>query len=74
MAVDPKDTLKKPRPLYEQLGKIIEGSGFRSVNEFIVYVLRDLVSLKGEGTRKEEGLTKDEVEAIKRRLKQLGYF
>ncbi|HNX41205.1 MAG: hypothetical protein BWY86_01335 [Candidatus Aminicenantes bacterium ADurb.Bin508] len=74
MAVDPKVTLKIPRPLYEQLGKIIEGSGFRSVNEFIVYVLRDLVSLKGEGTRKEEGLTKDEVEAIKRRLKQLGYF
>ena len=74
MAVDPKVTLKIPRPLYEQLGKIIEGSGSRSVNEFIVYVLRDLVSLKGEGTRKEEGLTKDEVEAIKRRLKQLGYF
>ena len=74
MAVDPKVTLKIPRPLYAQLGKIIEGSGFRSVNEFIVYVLRDLVSLKGEGTRKEEGLTKDEVEAIKRRLKQLGYF
>lgn len=74
MTVDPKVTLKIPRPLYEQLGKIIEGSGFRSVNEFIVYVLRDLVSLKGEGTRKEEGLTKDEVEAIKRRLKQLGYF
>ena len=74
MAVDPKVTLKIPRPLYEQLGKIIEGSGFRSVNEFIVYVLRDLVSLKGEGTRKEEGLTKDEVEAIKRRLKQFGYF
>ena len=74
MAVDPKVTLKIPRPLYEQLGKIIEGSGFRSVNEFIVYVLSDLVSLKGEGTRKEEGLTKDEVEAIKRRLKQLGYF
>ena len=74
MAVDPKVTLKIPRPLYEQLGKIIEGSGFRSVNEFIVYVLRDLVSLKGEGTRKEEGLTKDEVEAIKRRLKHLGYF
>ena len=74
MAVDPKVTLKIPRPLYEQLGKIIEGSGFRSVNEFIVYVLRDLVSLKGEGARKEEGLTKDEVEAIKRLLKQLGYF
>ena len=74
MAVDPKVTLKIPRPLYEQLGKIIEGSGFRSVNEFIVYVLRGLVSLQGEGTRKEEGLTKDEVEAIKRRLKQLGYF
>ncbi len=39
-------TLKIPRPLYEKLRVIISGSGFRSVNEFVVYVLRDLVSLK----------------------------
>lgn len=37
-------TLKIPRPLYEQLKQVISDSGFHSVTEFAVYVLRDLVS------------------------------
>jgi hypothetical protein len=37
-------TLKIPRPLYENLQVIIQGTGFRSVTEFAVYVLRDLAS------------------------------
>lgn len=65
-------TLKIPRPLYEKLKTVIEGSGFRSVNEFVVYVLRDLVALKQGEAEKE--LSKDEIEAIKQRLKNLGYF
>ena len=65
-------TLKIPRPLYEKLKTVIEGSGFRSVNEFVVYVLRDLVALKrGES---EKDLSKDEIDAIKQRLRNLGYF
>jgi len=64
--------LKIPRPLYVKLQTVIEGSGFRSVNEFVVYVLRDLVALKrGES---EKDLSKDEIDAIKQRLKNLGYF
>jgi hypothetical protein len=41
---DPQVTLKIPRPLYDRLKQVIEGSGFHSVTEFAVYVLRDLVS------------------------------
>jgi len=65
-------TLKIPRPLYVKLQTVIEGSGFRSVNEFVVYVLRDLVSLRQGETDKD--LSKNEIEAIKQRLKNLGYF
>ncbi len=65
-------TLKIPRPLYEKLRTVIEGSGFRSVNEFVVYVLRDLVALKQGDLEKE--LSKEEIDAIKQRLKNLGYF
>jgi metal-responsive CopG/Arc/MetJ family transcriptional regulator len=65
-------TLKIPRQLYEKLTTVIEGSGFRSVNEFVVYVLRDLISLRREETEKD--LSKGEIEAIKQRLKNLGYF
>jgi metal-responsive CopG/Arc/MetJ family transcriptional regulator len=65
-------TLKIPRQLYGKLQNVIEGSGFRSVNEFVVYVLRDLISLRQE--EKEKDLSKDEIELIKQRLKNLGYF
>jgi hypothetical protein len=47
---DPQVTLKIPRPLYDRLKIVIEGSGFHSVTEFAVYVLRDLVSHHERGT------------------------
>lgn len=75
-------TLKIPRPLYEQLKQVIAGSGFHSVTEFAVYVLRDLVSHHGsgkpapptEGNPPAEPLTPEEIEAIRRRLASLGYL
>jgi metal-responsive CopG/Arc/MetJ family transcriptional regulator len=70
MAKD-KVTLKIPRPLYERLKTVIEGSGFSSVNEFVVYILRDLMSAKSQGKKE---LSADEIEAIRKRLKALGYF
>ncbi len=70
MAKD-KVTLKIPRPLYERLKTVIEGSGFSSVNEFVVYILRDLMSAKSQDKKE---LSADEIEAIRKRLKTLGYF
>jgi hypothetical protein len=64
-------TLKIPRPLYNKIGHIIEGTGFRSVTEFCLFVLRDLVSsqpgVEGEAQP-------DEIELIRRRLRSLGYL
>jgi len=68
-----KVTIKIPRPLYENIRKVIEGSGFNSPTDFIVYVLRDLVGSMGEG-KESTGLTREEIEAIRRRLKSLGYL
>ncbi len=67
-----KVTIKIPRPLYDSLNQIIEGSGFNSVTEFIVYVLRDLLSSRT--TRKEPTLSVKEIEMVKNRLKSLGYL
>ncbi len=81
-------TIKIPRPLYEQLKQVIGGSGFHSVTEFIVYVLRDLMSHHaegrglpaispvpaGEGTGEVDPLSADEIEAIRKRLSSLGYL
>ena len=70
---EPRVTIKIPRPLYERILKSIEGSGFSSATDFIVYVLRDVMS--GAGNRTHDGeLTRDELEAIKQRLKNLGYL
>jgi Arc/MetJ-type ribon-helix-helix transcriptional regulator len=67
-----KVTIKIPRQLYENLGNIIEGGGFHSVTEFIVYVLRDLISSRS--VKKEPSLTKEEIDIVKKRLKSLGYL
>lgn len=63
-------TLKIPRPLYDRIKTVIEGSGFSSVNEFVVYILRDLISQSKE----KRDLSSEEIEAIRQRLKNLGYF
>ncbi len=65
-------TLKIPKPLYEQLKEIIKGTGFSSVTEFVVYVLRDVVAL---GKMAEEGgLSEEEKEQLRKRLRSLGYL
>lgn len=77
---DPQVTLKIPRPLYEQLKQVIESSGFHSVTEFAVYVLRDLVShhrrvaVLGSESGDVDPLSPDEIEAIRKRLESLGYL
>lgn len=65
-------TIKIPRKLYTQLKGIIEDTGFSSVTDFIVYVLRDIVA-GGEFTEKGR-LTEKEIRLIRERLRRLGYL
>lgn len=74
-------TLKIPRPLYQRLRQLINGTGFRSVTEFATYVLRDLASQPSTGpagkprTREESGrMTEAELEQARQRLRELGYL
>lgn len=72
-----KVTIKIPRKLYNRLAEIVADSGFNSVTDFVVYVLRDLVSAAGKSdarSRLEDGLTREEIELIRKRLKSLGYL
>lgn len=63
-----KVTIKIPRPLYKNLQKIIEGTGFSSVTEFATFVLRDIAS------GRTEELSSEEISKIKEKLKKLGYI
>ena len=67
-----KVTIKIPRDLYKRLSQMIAGTGFSSVSEFIVFVMRTLAS-SGE-IKGEDKLTAEEIKAIRERLKRLGYL
>jgi Arc/MetJ-type ribon-helix-helix transcriptional regulator len=77
-----KVTVKIPRPLYRKVQLVIENSGFSSPTDFIVFVLRDLL---GEAERKAGASAPDaaasaeefdaaDLEAVKQKLKNLGYL
>ena len=67
-----KVTIKIPRELYQKLGQMTQGTGFSSVTEFIVFVMRSLAS-SGE-IKGEDRLTEEEVRTIRERLRRLGYL
>jgi Arc/MetJ-type ribon-helix-helix transcriptional regulator len=76
---DRRVTIKIPRTIYDRIQALIAESGFSSPTEFIVYVLRDLISeIKetggGAGDSIRDELTRQEVQAIRRRLTNLGYL
>ena len=68
-----KVTVKIPRPLYRRIQAVVEGSGFNSPTDFIVYVLRDLMGEAEEPEHKQE-FTQEELDDVKRKLKNLGYL
>ena len=70
--LDPRVTIKIPRALYQRIREMIAGSGFSSPTEFIVYVLRDLVS--ESGSAQADALSRNELRAIRTRLRRLGYL
>ena len=82
-----KVTVKIPRPLYRRIQQVVDGSGFNSPTDFIVYVLRDLVgeadpaahaapaAADGEaGAANGQPYTEEELEDVKRKLRNLGYL
>ena len=67
-----KVTIKIPRPLYNKVQQLIDESGFNSPTDFIVYVLRDVLSERvGDHA---EHFTAEELATIKDKLRRLGYL
>ena len=72
-----KVTVKIPRPLYRKIQLVIQDSGFSSPTDFITFVLRDLVGEAqlhaAQGSQREE-YTASDLNAVKQKLKNLGYL
>lgn len=60
--------MKIPKELYDKIKKQIEGTDFKSVEEFIIYTLETML----EDT--EEVYLREDEEKVKKRLKALGYI
>lgn len=69
---DPRVTIKIPRTLYHRIRELIADGGFSSPTEFIVHVLRDLVAESGDS--RSDGLSREELRAVRTRLRNLGYL
>jgi len=70
-----KVTVKIPRPLYRKVQQVVEESGFNSPTDFIVYVLRDLMGeAEGHAHNGQPEFNQDELDDVKRKLKNLGYL
>jgi len=72
-----KVTIKIPRPIYDKLGKMIDGHGYNSVTDFIVYVLRDLIASHEVAFLEEPEVEpsvrqQNQLEKVKARLRALG--
>ena len=72
MSAQERVTIKIPKPLYNRISEIIENTGFSSVTDFIVYVLRDVIAMRSDDPAKY--LNQTEIESIRQRLKSLGYL
>jgi Arc/MetJ-type ribon-helix-helix transcriptional regulator len=67
-----KVTIKIPRPLYEKISQVIDGAGYNSVTDFVVYLLRDIVST--HRISEAEPYSEEELKLVKERLRSLGYL
>ena len=74
MSSQPADkvTLKIPRPLYHKLQQIVDDSGYDSVTDFVVYVLRDVAAT--HDLTETQPYSSQELELVKQRLRSLGYL
>jgi len=66
-------TVSIPVTLYNRIKKLIEGTGFTSVSQYVTYVLREVVA-EHEQASQEEPFTEEDKERIIEKLRKLGYI
>jgi len=64
-------TVSIPQALFDKIKKFIEGTGFKSVSDFVTWLLREFFVAIQSGEEEEESEVKDR---IIRSLKALGYI
>lgn len=63
-------TVTIPGSLFRRIEERIKGTGFPSVNAYVAYVLREVLSDEDE----PEAMSPEDDELVKQRLRALGYL
>ncbi|MCD6263913.1 hypothetical protein J7L60_05860 [Candidatus Bathyarchaeota archaeon] len=66
-------TVSIPTTLHQRIKTLMEGTGFKSVSDYVTYILREVVSMH-ERERMAQPFSKEDVERIKKKLRALGYL
>lgn len=61
-----------PATLFERIGVRIEGTGFGSVDEYVAFVLREVLAEDEEAAK--PAYSREDEERVKERLRSLGYL
>jgi Arc/MetJ-type ribon-helix-helix transcriptional regulator len=64
-------TVSIPKELAEKAKNHIKDTGFSNLSDYVTFLLREIVSAKGEW---DGAKTEDDKEVVKRKLKALGYL
>ena len=64
--------IKISNELYEKIEKNLSDYGFETVDEYVEFVLKEVLEDKNEG--EEQVFSEEEEEIIKKRLRDLGYL
>ena len=66
-----KKSVLLPAELYEKIGERVSATGFGSVDEYVIFVLEEVLKDEEEG---DQAMSKEDEEEVKKRLKALGYL
>ena len=72
MKTEKSRTVEIPESLFDRIEAKLKGTGFQSVSDYVVHILRE--KLGKEGDEQQPSYTKEEEEKVKERLKALGYL
>ena len=64
-----------PKSLADKIKDRLEGTEFKTVDEYVAYVMRQVIAnIEGKETEEKEAYSEEDEEAVKERLKSLGYM
>jgi len=72
---DSNETLTVPEDIAKKLKKRAEDAGFKSLQDYVTYILRQVLSkVEAEEIQKETLPKQEDEEEIKQKLRDLGYL